>query len=42
VILEFCTGDCDQRTREREFEISLLLEAVVRELLLKIEKAVKT
>jgi DNA-binding TFAR19-related protein (PDSD5 family) len=38
---EFCTGGCEDRTSEREAEESLLLEAVARERLDKIQHARK-
>jgi hypothetical protein len=38
---EFCTGGCEVKTLAREAEISPLLEAVARERLMKIQKAVK-
>jgi hypothetical protein len=38
---EFCMGDCEDRTWEREAEQSPLLEAVTRERLMKTQQAGK-
>jgi hypothetical protein len=39
--VEFCTGSCENRTSELEAEKSPLLEAVVRERLIKTQEAGK-